>query len=272
MVRTIAVGVGGSGGMTAFAWAADEAARDGARLLLLRVCASCSPLAGLTGAPPRERLERAAPMLARAVATAGHPGVDQQVIRVVAGEPGSALAAASEEADLLVIASGGRGNTVREVVRHAHVPVVVARGTPGGLGATFADHVVVGVDSAVSGRAALDFAFAYADLHGLPVAAAHISASGRESLDLAAADRLRADIEPWSRKYPRTPVRRTVSHGPITDGLVRAGVGAHLLVIGDRHRGVVGRIRTGDVPLSVARNADCPVAVVPIEHREGTST
>jgi nucleotide-binding universal stress UspA family protein len=272
MARTIAVGVGGAGAMAAFAWAAAEAARDGARLLLVRVCPSCSPLARLTGAPPPERLERTAPMLARAVAAAGHPGVDQQVVRVVTGEPGPALAAAAEGADLLVIASGGHGNTVREVVRHAHVPVVVARGTPGGLGATFADHVVVGVDGAASGRTELGFAFAYADLHGLPVAAVHISSPGRQGLDGVATDRLRAEIEPWSRRYPQTRVRLCVSAGAVTDGLVRAGVGAHLLVIGDRHRGVLGRARTGDVPLSVARSADCPVAVVPIERLERALT
>jgi nucleotide-binding universal stress UspA family protein len=268
-VRTIAVGVGGAGGMTAFAWAAEEAARDGARLLLLKVAVSCSPLAQLTGEPPKERLERAAPALSRAVAAAGHPGVDQLVLRVVLGEPGPALAQAASTADLLVIGAGGRGNTVREVVRHARVPVVVARGTPGGLGATFGDHVVVGVDGTAAGRAACEFAFAYADLHHLPIAAAHISPGGSGRLDPAAADRLRTEIEPWSRRYPRTPVRRVISHGRISDGLVRAGIGAHLLVVGDRHRGAVSRARTGDVPSSVARNADCPVAVIPLDHHEG---
>jgi nucleotide-binding universal stress UspA family protein len=43
-------------------------------------------------------------------------------------------------------------------------------------------------------------------------------------------------------------------------------------VIGDRRRGIVGRARTGDVPSSVARSADCPVAVVPIEHLERALT
>jgi nucleotide-binding universal stress UspA family protein len=166
-----------------------------------------------------------------------------------------------------VIGSGGRGNTVREVVRHARIPVVVTRGTPGGRGATFADHVVVGVDGAAAGRAALDFAFAYADLHDLPVAAAYVS--GHEGLEPAAADRLRAEVEPWSLKHPRTRVRRTVLRDRVTDGLVRAGLGAHLLVVGNRHRGALSRARTGDVSLSVARKADCPVAVVPIEHLEG---
>jgi nucleotide-binding universal stress UspA family protein len=144
------------------------------------------------------------------------------------------------------------------------------RGTPGGRGATFADHVVVGVDGAGAGRNALEFAFAYADLHQPPVATTYVSARGHEGLDSAAADRLRDEVSPWSRKYPQTLVRRAVLRGRVTDGLVRAGLGAHLLVVGDRHRGPLSRARTGDVPSSVAHNADCPVAVVPIERREGT--
>jgi nucleotide-binding universal stress UspA family protein len=212
------------------------------------------------------------PRLARIVAAACHAGVEERVLRIVVGEPGPALAAAATEADLLVIGSGGRGNTVREVVRHARVPVVVARGMPGGRGSTFADHVVVGVDGTAAGRAALDFAFCYADLHGLPVAAAYVSAPGHEGLDPSAADRLRAEVEPWSAKHPRTRVRHTVMHNRVTDGLVRAGLGAHLLVVGNRHRGAVSRARTGDVPSSVARTADCPVAVVPIDRLEEAMT
>jgi nucleotide-binding universal stress UspA family protein len=272
MIRTIAVGLGGAGGTTALAWAADEAARCGARLLLLRVSPSCSPLARFTGDPPHERLELVDPRLARIVAAACHAGVEERVLRIVVGEPGPALAQAARTADLLVIGSGGRGNTVREVVRHARIPVVVARGTPGGRGSTFADHVVVGVDGAAAGRAALDFAFCYADRHDLPVAAAYVAASGPAGFDPAAADRLRAEVAPWSAQHPRTRVRRTVLHDHVADGLLRAGLGAHLLVVGNRHHGAVPRTRTTDVPGAVARTADCPVAVIPINHREGTPT
>jgi nucleotide-binding universal stress UspA family protein len=63
-----------------------------------------------------------------------------------------------------------------------------------------------------------------------------------------------------------------VVHDRVADGLVRAGLGAHLLVVGNRHRGAVSRARTGDVPWSVARTADCPVAVIPIDRLEGAPT
>jgi nucleotide-binding universal stress UspA family protein len=76
-------------------------------------------------------------------------------------------------------------------------------------------------------------------------------------------DLLRTGLEPWRRTYPQVSVRSTVVHGEIGDGLVRAGAGADLLVIGDPHRGPVGRARTGDLPLTVARRAHGAVAVVP---------
>ncbi|WP_306214003.1 universal stress protein [Actinoplanes sp. RD1] len=41
------------------------------------------------------------------------------------------------------------------------------------------------------------------------------------------------------------------------------------VVVGDKRRGVIGRARTGDVPLTVATEATCPVAIVPVEHDEG---
>ena len=58
------------------------------------------------------------------------------------------------------------------------------------------------------------------------------------------------------------------NHG-VPDALIRAGTGARLLVVGDKRRGVIGRARTGDVPLTVAADAPCPVAVIPLHQREG---
>lgn len=51
-------------------------------------------------------------------------------------------------------------------------------------------------------------------------------------------------------------------------GLIGAGRKARLLVLGDKRRGVMGRLRTGDVPLTVALDASCPVALVPFDQTE----
>jgi nucleotide-binding universal stress UspA family protein len=79
---------------------------------------------------------------------------------------------------------------------------------------------------------------------------------------------LAAATEPWALKCPTIPIRRAVVHGSVVDALLRAGAGAELLVVGDKRRGVLGRTRTGDVPLTVATGAPCPVAVVPMDQQE----
>jgi nucleotide-binding universal stress UspA family protein len=154
--------------------------------------------------------------------------------------------------------------------------VIVARPGSGGDGSPFAGQVVVGVSAGAAGHAAVEFAFEYADRHRLGVAAVHVAAAPRADADLqrtaeidAWIEVMRAEVDPWAQKYPQIQVRSTVLHGPVSDSVTWAGLGANLLVVGNRRRGAFGRARTGDVPLSVARQAGCPVAVVPADRREG---
>ncbi|BFU44524.1 universal stress protein [Krasilnikovia sp. MM14-A1004] len=283
MVATVAAGVGGAGGWQTLAWASEQAAgQAGVRLELLRVAEPGSPLAALAGEPAPARLELADPALSRALsATRTQLGGQRVHLRILVGDPGTELAAASSGADLLVIGSGGAGSTVRRIVHHARCPAVVVRPVRAGRGAPLAGHVVVGVDGSAAGRAALRFGFAYADEHRLPVAAAHVSAqtaddyfydeitlSTHVASEPAALELLGHEVKPWMLRYPRSRVRRAVLNGRVADGLRRAGLGAHLLVVGDKHRGLLARTRTGDVPLAVARRAGCPVAVVPFDRDE----
>jgi nucleotide-binding universal stress UspA family protein len=276
MSPTIAVGVGGAGGWQALAWAAQEAATTRAQLVIHHVCPPTSLLARSAGTPSAARLELADPALARAVAAVrAQLGSARVTLRIHTGSPGPVLIDAAAADDLLVIGSGAHGGTVRQVVRHAHRPVVVVRPVLRTGSATFAGHVVIGVDGSAAGRAALEFGFGYAHDHRLPVAAAHVSALGRDdyfhddvtlsthfAVEPAELDLLAEEVEPWTHKYPQTPVKRAVLAGRTVEGLVRAGDGAGLLVVGDKHRGSVSRIATGNVPLSVVDRANCPVAVV----------
>lgn len=240
--RMIAVGVGGASGLRALAWAADEAAGPQDRLVLLRACPSCSPLAGLVGEPPVALLERANRGLARAVAATGGRREGQRRLRVLIGDPAPALADASAGADLLVIGATG-GTVAEQVVRETHCPLVVVHPVPAGPGDQFAGHVVVGVDGSDAGHAALDFAFGYADGHRLPVAAVQVSAPDAEVLS--------AEVEPWELKYPRVRARRAILPG---DQLIEAAAGARLLVLGG----------PGGLARAVTRQARCPVTVVPL--------
>ncbi len=276
MYPTIAVGVGGAGGWQALAWAAQEAATTRAQLAIHHVCAPTSLLARSPGEPSAARLELADPALARAVAAVrAQLGGDRVRLRIHTGSPGPGLIDAAAADDLLIIGSGTHGGTVHHVVRHARCPVVVVRPAVRTRSATFAGHVVIGVDGSAAGRAALEFGFGYAHDHRLPVAAAHVSAQGLTdyfhddvtlsthfAVEPAELDLLAEEVEPWTHKYPQTPVKRAVLAGGTVDGLVRAGDGAGLLVIGDKHRGLVSRVATGNVPLSVVDRAPCTVAVV----------
>jgi hypothetical protein len=117
----------------------------------------------------------------------------------------------------------------------------------------------------------------YADEHGVPLAAAHVSEQDDDdyfydettlsthfTMEPAALDLFASKVEPWSLKYPKVRVRRAVLHGAVADGLARAAAGAHLLVVGDKPRGPVSRTRSGDVPFALIRRAGCPTAIVPV--------
>jgi len=262
MHRAIATGLGGAGSWQALAWAIEESERTRTRLVLLHVCVPGSPLDRWTGDPTAAEVELIDPNLARALSRArDRLGGRRAVLKIRSGQPAGRLAEASAGVGLLVIGAGEGGRTVRRVVRHAHCPVVVIRPGPVPRGAQFAAHVVVGVDGSAAGQTALEFAFAYAAEHHLPLATVHVASA-------AAPEPLVAEVEPWARKYPDVPVHMAVVGGSVADALIRAAEGARLLVVGDKRRGVIGRARTGDVPLTVATDASCPVAVVPADQRE----
>ncbi|WP_199509730.1 universal stress protein [Nucisporomicrobium flavum] len=284
MIGSIAAGVGGAGGWQALAWAAEEAERTGARLVLVHVCPPDSPLGRAGTEPSAAEVELADPALAHAYAgIQTRLGGHRTALHLHRGDPATALVGASADARLLAIGAGGTGRTARRVLRHAHCPVVVIRPqAPPDPRAPLAGHVVVGVDGSPAGRTALEFGFAQADEHHVPLAAVHVSEASHDdyfyddvtlsthfAVEPAALDLLATETEPLAADHPAVPVRRAVLHGTVADALIRAGSGARLLVVGDKRRGVVGRVRTGDVPGVVAAGAHCPVAVVPLHQLEG---
>ncbi|MFI7602409.1 universal stress protein [Actinoplanes sp. NPDC049681] len=284
MGTSIAAGIGGAGGWQALAWAVEHAELTGARLVLLHICPPGSPLERMTGKPVIAQVEVVDPPLARAVAKArARLGGQRVALRIRSGDPAVQMAEASAGVRLLVIGAGDQGRTVHRTLRHAHCPVVVVRPQMRPASASpLAGHVVVGLDGSSAARTAMEFAFGYAAERGFPLAAVHVSDVSRDdyfyddvtlSTNFAtephALELLAAETEPWTLKDPAVAVRRAVLHGSVAGALIRAGAGARLLVVGDKHRGVVSRVRTGDVPLTVAAQAPCPVAVVPVNQREG---
>jgi nucleotide-binding universal stress UspA family protein len=278
---TVGVGVGGSGAWTALAWAVDEVAGSGRHLVVVHVCSPDSPLAGVAGTPNAATVELHEQALARAVsAVRTRLGGNRVELQIRVGHAAAELIDASAGMDMLAIGAGASGRIVRRVLRGSFGPVVVVRGGSPGPDGPFAGHVVVGIDGSAAGQAACEFAFKYADEHGFPLAAVHVSGNGEDdyfydettlsthfTVEPAALELLAAAAGPSSRKHPRVQLRRAVLHGTVTDGLVRAAAGAFLLVVGDKRRGSLSRARTGDVPYAVIRRASCPTAVVPVDRR-----
>jgi nucleotide-binding universal stress UspA family protein len=148
---TILVGLGGSGGWQALAWAIDEATATGAGLVLLHACPPDSPLAARAPSPSLAIIELFDPSLARAIAsTRTRLGGDRVQLRLLPGRPGPLLATAAARADLVVVGPparrhrGGYGSTTHHVLAHAPSPVMVVRPITAGYDAPLLGHVVAG--------------------------------------------------------------------------------------------------------------------------------
>lgn len=148
MAGTIVVGVDGSAAsLEALRWAAEEARLRGARVVALHawVFVPAAPIGdpGMIAIPAGDLVgqleaetEAARTEVAVAVAQVFGPEPDVEVEqRLTESEPGEALVAESESADLVVVGSHGRsglraailGSVSRHVVEHARCPVVVVR-------------------------------------------------------------------------------------------------------------------------------------------------
>jgi nucleotide-binding universal stress UspA family protein len=279
---TIVVGLGGSNGWFALAWAIEHAGVSGASLVLCHACRDDSPLASSAGPPGMSLLELADPALARAVArTRMRLGGHRVTVRAEPARPSALLLDAAKAADLVVVGPPsrtdlvGRVRTVHRVCSHAGVPVVVARRTGGRSHGAFAGHVVVGVDGTPASRAALGFAFDEASLHRRPLAAVHVTEERRDDFwydetmlsthfpaEPAGLDLLGYETEPWAQKFPGLPVKRAVFAGRPLDGLLRAADAAALLVVGQSSHRTPVQALLGTVADGAVNAADGPVAVV----------
>jgi nucleotide-binding universal stress UspA family protein len=284
MTARVVVGLAdraGSDGM--LRWAVTEATVTGAQLVIVRAEVRRHEVlkAVARGGPG---LEEADPVLANAIGAA-RTALGEDRVAVVADRDGSgpALVRAARTGDLVVVGaptvSGwwGRGSTTYHVMTRALCPVVSfhepGTATPeNGPGRSFRGHVVAGVDGSPAGHAALEFAFAYAGQHGIPLVAVaatrhpdhdvwfddqlletHLDAEPPEAAMLA------AEVEPWHLKHPDVLVRRAVVGGEAAEALRRVSRGAALLAVGteaDRASPL------GRVSRSLVERAGCPVAVV----------
>jgi nucleotide-binding universal stress UspA family protein len=274
--KAVLVGVDGSlGGERALGWAAAEAARMRAPLT---VCFAVSPaavgipvLAGHHGADvlaaATDRLAVEWPQLeVRAVLGEGYPSIE--LLRRSAGHQLVAVGSRGDSglAGILL------GTVAGHLVAHAHCPVVVVppRSTDP------AAPVVVGVDGSELNRPAVEFAFAAADRHDIPLVAlssvdARQSGTGfgaGQTMAEQLVELARQAVVPWAEKYPQVPVEHRIVAGPPVPELVAASTAASLTVVGSRGHGAMTALLLGSVSRRVAQQAQSPVAVVrDLDHR-----
>jgi len=182
------------------------------------------------------------------------------------------LAGAAEEVVLGAHGIGGcyrlrLGSIAAQVATHAVCPVTVVRGQAGSMG------VVIGVDGSESGRAAMDYAFSFADRHDLTVQPVHAYQQPmplpRMGYPPVPVERIRESalrlvtdtVQPWIAKYPGVPVEPTVAPGHPASVLAEASRGSTLVVVGTRGRGGFAEALLGSVSQALLRHSYCPVTV-----------
>lgn len=266
----------------ALAWAATEAARRNAVLLVLHTynwqdLETHTPMGAPFAAEARRQAEE---LVSEAVATARRiaPGVAVHG-QTLFGQAAATLVEASAAGATVVVGNRGRGGVAslllgsvsQKVAVHAHGPVVIVRGRP--------DHdhgdIVVGVDGSASSQHALQAAFEEARIHDAGVVAVRAYSllattyapylasyvedpEARRQSELAV---LADDVATMAEKYPEVRLQRVAVEGHAGQVLAERSAGARLVVVGNRGRGGFTGLLLGSIGLHLIHHADCPVLV-----------
>lgn len=248
-------------------WAADEAARRDAELLLV------------TAVPPRAAPEQYLPSdaadglrdSARAGLTraAGHaaawrPGLSVST-ELLAGPPAEVLRHAGASADLLVIGADDQspfaeaitGSVPGSLLTTAPCPLVVVPQAEPVSRATAP--VLLALDEPGTAQSAVIYAFAAADRSGRGLHVLHcVPAGAKDHADRHEPARALIGIR---ELYPRVEVTQETAVGDPRDVLVERSRSASLLVLGSRGHGRFASTLFGSVGRELIRRSGCPVVV-----------
>ncbi len=224
-------------------WAADHAAR------------AARPLVVLHRPADRPRLDTLLAEVARR-----HPDLE-----VIALE-GPAPLDVSDDALLLAVgAPHALDRLDTRLVRRAGCPVAVVPEHHPGL---VRRGVLVGLPAGRDAEPVLDFAYAYASLHDLPLTLLHAT---HDATDADLGDRERWLAEAMSghgERFPDVMVERLIVAGRPTPTLLHHAEARHLLVVGRHTRVGLQDPLVGHVHSTIVGRSPCPIVVVPLAKDE----
>jgi nucleotide-binding universal stress UspA family protein len=281
---TVLVGIDGSqDGLRAVDYAADEALRTGAHLMLAHVVPqppSDFALSDRTQEALLQAGERAVESARQRAEAAGIPG-DRVGVRVWHGAVTSTLAKASRLANLVVLGRRGisglermfSGSTSTAVGARAQCPVVVVphAWSPD----KHTGRVTVGLDGSARSLPALAAAVAEATWRSAELVAVHAWQlpppyyvdmpdvehtldKWRRTAELAVAEELAG----WAERHPDIAISRIFEHAHPVGALVEHSADSDLLVVGTRGGGGIHGLALGSVARAVVAGSVCPVMLV----------
>ncbi|WP_156685543.1 universal stress protein [Mycobacterium sp. Marseille-P9652] len=284
--RGIVVGVDGSGASNAaVCWAAREAAMRHVPLTVVHMVNAMVPMlpqlpvsAGVAvwqEEQGRQVLEQGVKIAQDAV-SAEHPIEIHSELRC--SPPVPTLTVMSEEAELVVVGSSGRGAAARlllgsvssSVVRSARCPVAVIHDEDPLMPHPMQAPVLVGIDGSPASELATAIAFDEASRRGVELTALH-AWSDVEALELPGLDwaavksqaelSLSERLAGWQERYPDVTVHRLVVCDQPARQLIEKSEASQLTVVGSHGRGGVSGMLLGSVSNAVVHSVRMPVIV-----------
>ncbi|MCV7075487.1 universal stress protein [Mycobacterium szulgai] len=279
----IVVGVDGSAASNAAVyWAAHEAAMRNVPLTVVHMLRAFVPTYPQMPMPNgialwqeedgRQVLEQAVKIAEDAVATQRPIAITSEM---KCSPPVPTLVEMSDEAEMVVVGSTGRGAVERAllgsvssgVVHSARCPVAVIRDEASWMPRSNRAPVVVGIDCSPVSELALAMAFDEASRRGVELTALHawsdIAVYQLPWLDWQAeAERSLAEyLAGWQERYPDVKVNRVVVLDHPGRALIDESQTAQLVVVGSHGRGGLTGMLLGSVGNAVVHSVCAPVIV-----------